>query len=206
MQAFPEVSSRPTPPSSSILRIPRQPERRPYSATHSRQYGRIAFLVSVAFRTFIDACSILSLQVQKMREDNGCPKSQPPSIVSSQKSSCLKITTNHETRDEGPAVFKIADFFLQESGCFVLLTSRPAAARGFDLAKIESILRHSGERYLDTVTGRLIAVGRHGARLVIIPYEISRVPPPNDHFGAGERPAPYLQAMRRVVSRSVPGG
>jgi hypothetical protein len=29
-----------------------------------------------------------------------------------QKSLCLKITTKHETRDGGLAVFKIADFFL----------------------------------------------------------------------------------------------
>jgi hypothetical protein len=29
-----------------------------------------------------------------------------------QKSSCLKITTKHETRDECLAVFKIAGFFL----------------------------------------------------------------------------------------------
>ena len=43
--------------------------------------------------------------------------------------------------------------------------------RGFELAKIEDILRHSGERYFDTVTRRLIAVGRHGDQLVIVPYE-----------------------------------
>ena len=46
-----------------------------------------------------------------------------------------------------------------------------AAARGFELAQIENIMRFSGERYLDTVTGRLIAAGRHDDRLVIIPYE-----------------------------------
>ena len=43
--------------------------------------------------------------------------------------------------------------------------------RGFDLAKIENILRYSGERYFDTVTQRLIAVGRHDEKLVMIPYE-----------------------------------
>ena len=32
--------------------------------------------------------------------------------------------------------------------------------RGFDLAAIEHIVRHSAERYVDTATGRLIAVGR----------------------------------------------
>jgi hypothetical protein len=44
--------------------------------------------------------------------------------------------------------------------------------RGFDLAAVEYILRYSSERYLDTVTGRLVAVGRHEKLLVIIPYEL----------------------------------
>ncbi len=43
--------------------------------------------------------------------------------------------------------------------------------RGFDLSKIENIVRYSGERYFDTVTRRLIVVGKHDDRLVIIPYE-----------------------------------
>jgi hypothetical protein len=44
--------------------------------------------------------------------------------------------------------------------------------RGFELSKIENILRHSGERYFDTATRRLITVGKHDDRLVIIPYEV----------------------------------
>jgi len=48
-----------------------------------------------------------------------------------------------------------------------------ARLRGFDLAKIEHIVRHSTERYTDTVTGRLIVVGRHDDTLVMIPCEIS---------------------------------
>lgn len=48
-----------------------------------------------------------------------------------------------------------------------------AELRGFDLAKMEEILRFSGERYYDTVTGRQIAVGKHDNQLVIIPYERS---------------------------------
>jgi len=44
-----------------------------------------------------------------------------------------------------------------------------ARLRGFDLAKIEPIVRYSGERYFDTVTGRLIVVGRLDESLVIIP-------------------------------------
>ena len=46
-----------------------------------------------------------------------------------------------------------------------------AMLRGFDLAKIESIVRYSSERYVDSATGRLIAVGRHNDVLVLVPYE-----------------------------------
>lgn len=48
-----------------------------------------------------------------------------------------------------------------------------AKLRAFDLAKIEEILRYTGERYYDTETGRLIAVGKHNDSLVIVPYEIT---------------------------------
>lgn len=48
-----------------------------------------------------------------------------------------------------------------------------ADLRGFDLKKIENILRYSGERYFDTITHRRIVVGRHDERLVMIPYEKS---------------------------------
>lgn len=46
-----------------------------------------------------------------------------------------------------------------------------AKLRGFDLAEIEQVMRYSGERYVDTVTGRLIAVGHIDDTLVMIPYE-----------------------------------
>ncbi|MCL5266559.1 MAG: hypothetical protein M1469_00455 [Bacteroidetes bacterium] len=46
-----------------------------------------------------------------------------------------------------------------------------AELRGFELSKIENILRHSGERYFDTAARRLIVVGKHDDRLVLIPYE-----------------------------------
>ena len=46
-----------------------------------------------------------------------------------------------------------------------------ARLRGFDFAKIEAIIRYSTERYFDTATGRLVAVGRHDNTLVLIPYE-----------------------------------
>ena len=44
-------------------------------------------------------------------------------------------------------------------------------SRGFDLTIIERILRYSSERYFDTMTRRLVAVGKHDDRLVMIPYE-----------------------------------
>ena len=48
-----------------------------------------------------------------------------------------------------------------------------ADLRGFELAKIENILRYSGERYSDTITRRMVAVGKHDDRLILIPYERS---------------------------------
>ena len=48
-----------------------------------------------------------------------------------------------------------------------------AKLRGFDLARIEEIVRHSPERYFDVATRRHVVVGRHGNTLVmILPYEI----------------------------------
>ena len=49
-----------------------------------------------------------------------------------------------------------------------------ARLRGFDLAKIEHIVRYSSERYFDTATGRLVVVGRHDNTLVMIPYEADK--------------------------------
>jgi len=46
-----------------------------------------------------------------------------------------------------------------------------AELRGFELSKLEIILRHAEEKYFDTTTQRIIAVGKHYQRLVIIPYE-----------------------------------
>ena len=48
-----------------------------------------------------------------------------------------------------------------------------AALRGFDLDKIENIVRHSAERYLDVATGRFIVVGRHDETLVMVPYDMT---------------------------------
>ncbi|HLP46795.1 MAG TPA: hypothetical protein VK186_26640 [Candidatus Deferrimicrobium sp.] len=43
--------------------------------------------------------------------------------------------------------------------------------RGFDLAQVEDIVKHSTERYYDMMTHRLVVVGRHTDKLVLIPYE-----------------------------------
>jgi len=46
-----------------------------------------------------------------------------------------------------------------------------ARLRGFDLATIEQIVRFSEERYFDTTTQRMVAIGRQGSRVVLIAYE-----------------------------------
>jgi uncharacterized protein YuzE len=56
--------------------------------------------------------------------------------------------------------------------CTEYLQSR-AELRGFDLAKLVHIVRHSGERYFDTETRLPVAVGRHDRQLVMIPCEVS---------------------------------
>jgi hypothetical protein len=43
--------------------------------------------------------------------------------------------------------------------------------RRYELATVEHILRYASERYVDTATGRLVAIGRHEKFLVMIPYE-----------------------------------
>jgi len=43
--------------------------------------------------------------------------------------------------------------------------------RKFDFSKIEDIVKHSAERYYDMTTQRFVAIGRHGLKLVVIPYE-----------------------------------
>lgn len=46
-----------------------------------------------------------------------------------------------------------------------------ARLRGFDLSKLDHLINHSSERYVDAQTGRLIVVGRHDKQLVVVPYE-----------------------------------
>ena len=47
-----------------------------------------------------------------------------------------------------------------------------ATLRGFDLDRIEQIVRSSRERYTDMATNRQVVVGRCGKTLVLIPYEM----------------------------------
>jgi hypothetical protein len=47
-----------------------------------------------------------------------------------------------------------------------------AKKRGFDLDKLEHIVRYSAERYFDLTTARSVVIGRHDKSLVIIPYEV----------------------------------
>lgn len=47
-----------------------------------------------------------------------------------------------------------------------------AVLRGFDLVRIEEVVRYSPERYVDNATGRLVAVGRHLDGLMMVPYEL----------------------------------
>lgn len=46
-----------------------------------------------------------------------------------------------------------------------------ARLRGFDLETVENIVRFSEERYFDTATQRMVAVGRHGGWLAMVAYE-----------------------------------
>ena len=46
-----------------------------------------------------------------------------------------------------------------------------AKLRRFSLEEIEEILRYSSERYFDNGTHRMVVVGKHDNRLVIIPYD-----------------------------------
>jgi len=43
--------------------------------------------------------------------------------------------------------------------------------RGYDLSKIENIIHYSAEKYFDTTTNRMIAIGKHNKKLVMVPYE-----------------------------------
>lgn len=42
---------------------------------------------------------------------------------------------------------------------------------GFSLQVIEKILIYSTERYFDNISHRMVVVGKHDSRLVIIPYD-----------------------------------
>lgn len=72
-----------------------------------------------------------------------------------------------------------------------------AGLRGFDLAEIERIVRGGEERYLDTVTGRMIAIGKHGRLLVMIPY---------DMMGDDIIPVPIHATTRQQINFRIKSG
>ena len=49
-----------------------------------------------------------------------------------------------------------------------------ARLRGFDLARIEEIVKHSAERYFDIETGRRVVIGHHNRLLLLVPYEANQ--------------------------------
>lgn len=48
-----------------------------------------------------------------------------------------------------------------------------AELRSFEVPLLEQFLRYTEERYFDTVTHRMVAVGKHRDYLVMIPYDIA---------------------------------
>ena len=76
-----------------------------------------------------------------------------------------------------------------------------AHSRAFDLVLIEHILRFSRERYFDTVTQRMVVVGRHGHRLVMVPYdqENDRVTPVTIHATTRQQISFRLRTGRFIV-------
>ena len=74
--------------------------------------------------------------------------------------------------------------------------------RGFDLRRIEEILRFSEERYFDTATQRMVAVGRHDKLLVMIPYDKTE-----DEVGELITPVTIHATSRQQIKfRPVSGG
>ena len=74
-----------------------------------------------------------------------------------------------------------------------------ARIRGFNLQIVEQLLDGSDERYFDTATGRMIAVGKHGSRLIAVPFEQKgdRITPVTVH--ATNAPANQLSSENREV-------
>ena len=69
--------------------------------------------------------------------------------------------------------------------------------REYDLAKVEQILRYSSERYVDTLTGRVVAIGRHEKLLVMIPY---------DQKGRSLKPVTIHATSRQQINSRIKSG
>ena len=64
-----------------------------------------------------------------------------------------------------------------------------AKLRGYDLGRIEEILRFGTEKYFDSETGRHVVVGSHQHKLVLIPYEETetKITPITVHATTGQQ-------------------
>ena len=72
-----------------------------------------------------------------------------------------------------------------------------AALRGFDLDDIESIVRYSDERYMDTLTLRRVAIGRSQGQLLMVPY---------DHEGETWKPVTVHATTRQQINTRLQSG
>ncbi len=73
-----------------------------------------------------------------------------------------------------------------------------AKLRGFHLTQLEDIVRYSSERYVDTVTDRLIVIGRHDNDIVMIPYEQHDDTRPC-HCACDDPAADYISSQNRKI-------
>ncbi len=75
-----------------------------------------------------------------------------------------------------------------------------ATVRGFDLARIEHLVRFAAERYFDMATGRSVVVGKHDNMLVVIPYDADEdtITPVTIHVTTRQQVAMRLKAGRFV--------
>lgn len=74
-----------------------------------------------------------------------------------------------------------------------------AELRGFEVPQLEQILRYTEERYFDTVTHRMVAVGKHRDYLVMIPYDIAddqTITPVTVHATSRQQVAYRLKSRR----------
>lgn len=74
-----------------------------------------------------------------------------------------------------------------------------ADLRGFELTKIENILRYSEERYFDIITQRKVAVGKHDKLLGLVYLTRSRKLPLPRHCSCNDTATNQLPAKNQEV-------